>query len=180
VCVLRECPQHAIYFSKSVLSQCKRSKFYPPLRRRRLETQQNITMSPSWGRSQFLGEFFAVLQRGRLEIWGLMQPAHQLKPFSRHRPSELCSSHGALYASYYFILYLRIYKYIECSGLWAGSHQKPRRRRSVCTGRACTKIERRVVCSACHIYFILRSLRQIELNGAFWHTFRPLVFSSWL
>jgi hypothetical protein len=138
----------------------KRSKLYPPLRRRRLETQQNITMSPSRGRSQFLGEFSAVLQR--LEIWGLMQPAHQLKPFSRHRPSELCSSHGALYASYYFILYLRIYKYIECSGLWAGSHQKPRRRRSVCTGRACTKIERRVVCMPYIFYFALSTPNWIK------------------
>jgi hypothetical protein len=106
-------------------------------------------------------------------------PTQAFLKASAKRTVFLTWARSTLALLFHFIS-LYMYKYIECSGLWAGSHQKPRRRRSVCTGRACTKIERRVVYMPPYIFYFALSLRQIELNGAFWHTFHPLVFSSWL
>lgn len=121
-----------------------------------------------------------VLQRGRLEIWGRMQPAHQLKPFSKASAKQtvfLTWRSTLATISFYISLYIssaldyelgHIKSHVAAAAAPSAlGALVPRSSAALCTYHA-------------YIYFILRSLRQIELNAAFWHTFRPLVFSSWL
>lgn len=83
---------------------------------------------------------------------------------------------GALYASYTISFYISSYisSALDCElgHIKSSSHVA-----AAPSALGALLYQDRASLCTYYIYFILRSLRQIVLNGAFWHTLRPLVFS---
>lgn len=118
----------------------RRKAEYPPLRRLRFETQQNITMS-----SQFLGEFCAVLQRAadvlRFEAECSQRTNNCLLKASAKRTVFLTWARSTLAILFHFIS-LYIYRV-----LWTMSWVTSKARATspplrLHWARSCTKIER--------------------------------------